>query len=112
MIKFDKIKNIKEQEKQKIWTTIKQLASEQFSIGIEDITIEKDPLVDGYWQYFKSSLSSSSNDLKDDYYLDKIELIMKVEEEFNIEINDEKAETIYSIQDLLNVVIFCLEQNS
>ncbi len=40
--------------------------------------------------------------------LDFMELIMAVEEEFDIEISDEQSENIVTIQDLYDVIISCL----
>jgi acyl carrier protein len=36
--------------------------------------------------------------------LDMVDIIMKVEEEFGIEINDEDAEKIHNVQDVINYV--------
>ena len=36
--------------------------------------------------------------------LDMVDIIMKVEEEFGIEINDEEAEKIHNVQDVINYV--------
>lgn len=36
--------------------------------------------------------------------LDMVDIIMKVEEEFGIEINDEDAEKLHNVQDVINYV--------
>ena len=36
--------------------------------------------------------------------LDMVDIVMKVEEEFGIEINDEDAETLHTVQDFINYV--------
>jgi len=47
--------------------------------------------------------SSTLQDLGADS-LDMVDIIMKVEEEFGIEINDEDAEKIHNVQDVINYV--------
>lgn len=36
--------------------------------------------------------------------IDMVDIIMKIEEEFNIEINDEDAEKLHNVQDVINYV--------
>ena len=36
--------------------------------------------------------------------LDMVDIVMKVEEEFSIEINDEDAETLHTVQDFIDYV--------
>jgi len=36
--------------------------------------------------------------------LDMVDIIMKIEEEFGIEINDEDAENLHNVQDVINYV--------
>ena len=36
--------------------------------------------------------------------LDMVDIVMKVEEEFGIEINDEDAESLHTVQDFINYV--------
>jgi acyl carrier protein len=48
-------------------------------------------------------MNSTLQDLGADS-LDMVEIIMKVEEEFNIEINDEAAERLHNVQDVINYV--------
>lgn len=47
--------------------------------------------------------SSTLQDLGADS-LDMVDIIMKVEEEFGIEINDENAEKLHNVQDVINYV--------
>jgi acyl carrier protein len=49
------------------------------------------------------ALNSTFDDLGADY-LDKVELIMYVEDEFNIEISDEDAEMWNTVQDIVDYV--------
>jgi len=48
-------------------------------------------------------MNSTLQDLGADS-LDMVEIIMKIEEEFNIEINDEAAEKLHNIQDVISYV--------
>ena len=48
-------------------------------------------------------LQSTLQDLGADS-LDMVDIIMKVEEEFNIEINDEDAEKLHNVQDVIDYV--------
>ena len=36
--------------------------------------------------------------------LDMVEIIMKIEEEFGVEINDERAENLHNVQDVIDYV--------
>ena len=36
--------------------------------------------------------------------LDMVDIVMKIEEEFGIEINDEAAESLHNVQDVINYV--------
>ncbi|MBC1268548.1 hypothetical protein GNF07_15865, partial [Trichormus variabilis FSR] len=62
---------------------------------------------------FGSFLSSSTNydippnDLNMDN-LDAIELLMAIEEEFDIEISDAEAEMVRTVQELVNIILFKL----
>lgn len=47
--------------------------------------------------------SDLSEDLQADS-LDLVELVMHIEDEFNLEIEDEKAEQCKTVQDILNIV--------
>lgn len=48
-------------------------------------------------------LESTLQDLGADS-LDMVDIVMKVEEEFGIEINDEDAEKLHTVQDFINYV--------
>lgn len=93
-----------------IWKRLKYIISEQGEIE-EHIIKYESVICEHIWYFF----SSSSNDNK--YYsdlglddLDRVELIMAVEEEFEIEIPDEIAEPIRTVKDLYDVVISALKE--
>ena len=65
---------------------IKQIIVEQSVCDEEDIKLE-----------------TEIDDLKLDS-LDKIELLMTLEEEFNVEISDEKAELIKTVADIVKTI--------
>lgn len=65
---------------------IKQIIVEQSVCDEEDIKLE-----------------TEINDLKLDS-LDKIELLMTLEEEFNVEISDEKAELLKTVADIVKTI--------
>ena len=71
---------------QKIEASILKLVAEQFGLGKVH---PKDHLIE---------------DLKGDA-LDAIELVMNLEEKFNIQIPDEKVDRIFTVQDAINCVI-------
>lgn len=48
-------------------------------------------------------MTSTLQDLGADS-LDMVEIIMKIEEQFNIEINDEAVEKLHNVQDVINYV--------
>jgi len=48
-------------------------------------------------------MNSTLQDLGADS-LDMVEIIMKIEEEFNLEINDEAAEKLHNVQDVISYV--------
>lgn len=66
---------------------LKKIVVEQLGVDEEQITPE----------------ASISDDLGADS-LDRVELVMAIEQEFNIEISDEDAEKIETIQDAVNYV--------
>ncbi len=66
---------------------VKKIVSDQLNIKLEDINNEK----------------SFVNDLGADS-LDVIELIMALEEEFDVEISDDKAEKINNIQSAIDCI--------
>ncbi|MBD2360371.1 hypothetical protein H6G36_04060 [Anabaena minutissima FACHB-250] len=91
---------------------VKKVISEQSLVKIENINLDHS-LVLG--QCFGSFLSSSnnhaisSNDFNMDE-LDTVELLMAIEEEFEIEISDAEAEIIRTVKELVNIVSFKLNQ--
>ncbi|MDF5708099.1 MAG: acyl carrier protein [Nostoc sp. S4] len=91
---------------------VKKLISEQQSIEVEKISLEHSLVLGEYFGFFLLSSSSYdllSNDLGMDN-LDGTELLMAIEEEFNIEISDAEAETIRTVQELVNFISFKLNK--
>lgn len=68
-------------------------AEKIISIIAEKLSIEKSVIQD------KSTLQDLGADS-----LDMVEVVMKIEEEFGIEINDEVFEQLHNVQDLINYV--------
>ncbi len=66
---------------------IKKIISDQLNVKLEDISNDK---------HFINDLGADS--------LDVIELIMALEEEFDIEISDEKAEKISTVQSVIDCI--------
>lgn len=65
-----------------VFEKMKKIISEQLSVNSEDITLE----------------SSLQTDLEADS-LDVVELIMAIEDEFDIEVSDDEAENIKTVGD-------------
>jgi acyl carrier protein len=63
---------------------VKQIIMEQLGVGADQVTLEAS---------FIDDLGADS--------LDTVELVMALEEEFNIEIPDEEAEKIATVQDAI-----------
>lgn len=66
---------------------VKKIVAEQLSVGEEQVTSEAS---------FVDDLGADS--------LDTVELVMALEEEFEIDIPDEEAEKIVSVQDAINYI--------
>ncbi len=77
--------------KDEIFAKVKQTIIEQLGVEADDISIESN---------FREDLEADS--------LDLVELIMAFEEEFNVEISDEEAQTITTVGEAVNY----LEANS
>lgn len=71
-----------------IETRVKKIVSEQLSIPVDTITNEKS---------FVEDFGADS--------LDTVELIMALEDEFNLEISDEEAENISTVQSVLDYIL-------
>jgi acyl carrier protein len=67
---------------------IKKIIAEKLSVELEEVVPEAN---------FVDDLGADS--------LDLVELIMSMEEEFDIEISDEKAEEMVTVKDALNYVV-------
>ena len=70
-----------------VFDKIKEIIMEQLQVAESEITMETNLMKD---------LSADS--------LDAVEIIMAIEDEFGIEIPDEEAETIQTVQDLVRFV--------
>ena len=68
--------------------------SKMIDIIVEQLSVDKDKVVSG--ASFVDDLGADS--------LDLVELIMAMEEEFDVEIPDEEAEKITTVQDAINFV--------
>lgn len=70
-----------------VFEKVREIISEQLDVDIDSITLD----------------TSFINDLESDS-LDIVELIMALEEEFDIEFPDEDAEKISTVQDAVNYI--------
>lgn len=70
-----------------VFEKVKEIMAEQLEVDIDSITLDTS---------FASDLEADS--------LDIVELIMAIEEEFDIEIPDEEAEKISTVQDAVNYI--------
>lgn len=70
-----------------MFKTVKGIISSQFNINEEEITLETS---------FKDDLNADS--------LDLVELIMALEDEFDLEIDDEDVEGIKTVGDAVNYI--------
>lgn len=70
-----------------VYNKIKELIAEQFNIEEEDITMDTS---------FREDLDADS--------LDLVELIMALEDEFDLEVADEDVETINTVKDAVNYI--------
>jgi len=76
-----------QEEKVKMETKIKKIIAEQLGISFEEVKPDAS---------FTDDLGSDS--------LDSVELIMALEEEFNVEIPDEEAEKIKTVSQVIEYV--------
>lgn len=72
---------------QEIFERVKEIVADQLSVEVADVTPEAN---------FANDLSADS--------LDVVELVMALEEEFDIEIPDEAAESIKTVQDAVDYI--------
>ncbi|SCG83482.1 Acyl carrier protein ACP [Proteiniborus sp. DW1] len=70
-----------------VFEKIKKLIAEQLDVEESEITLESS---------FQEDLDADS--------LDVVELIMAIEDEFDIEISDEEAEKIVTVKDAVNYI--------
>jgi len=75
-------------EQEKVESRLKEIVAEQLGISEDEIVPEAS---------FIEDLGADS--------LDIVELIMALEEEFDIEISDEEAEKIQTVQDAINFIM-------
>lgn len=76
-----------------VFEKIRKIIAEQFDIEESEITLESS---------FQEDLDADS--------LDVVELIMAIEDEFNIEISDEDAEKISTVKDAVEYIENHIEQ--
>ncbi len=76
-----------------IFEKVKEIVKEQ--LGVQEDVINMDST-------FVDDLAADS--------LDIVELVMDIEEKFEIEIPDEKAETIVTVGDVVNYIAKCKEE--
>ena len=70
-----------------VYEKIRDMVSTQFSLDKEEITMETD---------FRKDLGADSIDL--------VELIMSLEEEFDLEVEDEEVENINTVEDAVDYI--------
>jgi len=70
-----------------VFEKVREIMAEQLDVDIDSITLD----------------TSFVNDLESDS-LDIVELIMAIEEEFDIEVPDEEAEKISTVQDAVSYI--------
>ena len=70
-----------------VYEKIRDMVSTQFSLDKEEITMETD---------FRKDLGADSIDL--------VELIMSLEEEFDLEVEDEEVENINTVEDAVEYI--------
>jgi len=80
-------KTIKEETIMSLEDKVKKIIAEKLSVDINDIVPEAS---------FVDDLGADS--------LDLVELIMSMEEEFDIEISDEEAEKLVTVKDVLDYI--------
>ncbi len=111
--KFDQDLDNKELSSENILVErAKKVISEQKSVEVENISLVDSLVLGESFRFFLSSSNNydlSPNDLGMDN-LDGIELLLAIEEEFEIEISDAEAETIRTVQELVNLISFKLKQ--
>ncbi len=73
--------------KNMVYEKVKMIISEQFDIDEDDITMETS---------FKDDFNADS--------LDLVELIMALEDEFELEVDDEGVENINTVSDAVNYI--------
>jgi acyl carrier protein len=74
-------------EKQPIFEKVKKIVTEQLSVEAKEVSLESN---------FQNDLGADS--------LDTVELVMALEEEFDIEIPDEAAEKIATVGDAVQYI--------
>ena len=91
---------------------IKNIIVEDLEIDEEEITLNvilNDDL--GIGEIYRFSWDSSSSNYSDENYLNRVEFIMSLEKEFDIEILDEESESILS-EDISKLVSFILQKTN
>lgn len=78
-----------------IFKKVKEIVADQLDVPLEKVTLDAD---------FATDLGADS--------LDTVELVMAIEEEFNIEIPDEDAENISTLEQAVDFIQGRMESNA
>nr|QCI06790.1 Acyl carrier protein [Gayliella sp.] len=78
-----------------IFEKVKEIVADQLDVPLEKVTLDAD---------FATDLGADS--------LDTVELVMAIEEEFDIEIPDEDAENISTLEQAVNFIQGRMESNA
>lgn len=76
------------------------------------MSVEKTSIADAITTIIATQLSKNKNDINDTATLeslgmdslDRVEVVMKIEEEFGVEMSDEKVDTIATVNELIHYV--------
>lgn len=75
-------------KQEEVFEKVKKILSEQFDVSMDEITMQTDIAQD---------LSADS--------LDVIDILMSVEDEFKIEVPDEDAENVKTVEQMVNYIV-------
>lgn len=75
-------------KQEEVFEKVKKILSEQFDVSIDEITMQTDIAQD---------LGADS--------LDVIDILMSVEDEFKIEVPDEDAENVKTVEQMVNYIV-------
>ena len=75
-------------KQEEVFEKVKKILSEQFDVSVDEITMQTDIAQD---------LGADS--------LDVIDILMSVEDEFKIEVPDEDAENVKTVEQMVNYIV-------